>query len=126
MARVRAELTRLLELDVVAPADFVETDVDVLAGYKLSAEARKMLVTAAASNDGYVSYVRYSGGAEVHAGEELMNDADSQRSIAQWERAINDLVASDLLVPRGNTGEAFQVTAKGYEVADVFQKPEEA
>ena len=51
-----------------------------------------------------------------------MNDPNNQRSIALWEQAINDLVAYDLLVPRGNTGEAFQVNAKGYEVADVLQK----
>ena len=36
------ELTRILEMDVTAPADFVETEADGLAGYKLSAEARKV------------------------------------------------------------------------------------
>ena len=35
------------------PPDFVETEADVLAGYKLSAEARTLLVTAAAA-DGQV------------------------------------------------------------------------
>ena len=109
-------------MDVATTADFVETDADELAGYKLSSEARILLVTAASTEDGYVSYVRYSEGADICAGEQLMNDPNNRRSTAQWERAINDLVAYDLLIPRGNTGEAFQMTAKGYEVADILQK----
>jgi len=116
------ELTRILAMDVATTADFVETDADELAGYKLSSEARILLVTAASTEDGYVSYVRYSEGADICAGEQLMNDPNNRRSTAQWERAINDLVAYDLLIPRGNTGEAFQMTAKGYEVADILQK----
>jgi len=121
-AEFEQELKRVLGMDEVTPADFVETDADVLAGYKLSAEARELLVTAAASKDGYVSYVRYSEGADICAGEELVNDPNSQRSIAQWERAINDLLVNDLLIRRGTTGEAFQLTAKGYEVADALQE----
>jgi hypothetical protein len=43
--------------------------------------------------------------------------------VAKWEQAAQDLVAYSLLTPRGYKGEVFQVTARGYEVADLLQKP---
>jgi len=115
------ELARILNLDVTAPADFVETEADVLAGYQLSAEARKLLVTAAGA-DGDVMYCRYSNGADIQAGNVTLNDPTNQRSIATWEQAVNDLVAYDLLIDRNYKGEVFEVTANGYKVADVLQK----
>jgi hypothetical protein len=115
------ELDRILEIAAVDTAEFVETEADVLAGYNLSAEARKLLVTAAA-NEGDIIYCRYSGGADIQAGNVTLNDPDNRRSIAIWEKAIMDLVAYDLLTERGNSGEFFEVTAKGYEVADFLHK----
>ena len=61
------ELRRILNMAVAAPADFVETDADLHAGYKLSAEARELLVTAASSG-GIVMYIRSSAGYNTQAG----------------------------------------------------------
>jgi hypothetical protein len=121
-AEFEQELRRVLEIDTAVPADRVETEADVLAGHNLSPEARMLLVTAASAKDGYVSYIRCLDGAEICTGEQVLNDPNNQRSTAQWEQAVNDLVQYGLLIARGNTGEAFQVTAKGYRVADVLQK----
>jgi hypothetical protein len=115
------ELVRILNLDVTAPEDFVETEADVLAGYQLSAEARKLLVTAAGA-DGDVMYCRYSNGADIQAGNVTLNDPSNRRSIATWEQAVNDLVAYDLLIDRSYKGEVFEVTATGFKVADVLTK----
>ena len=116
------ELARILNMTVAAPADFVETEADVLAGYKLSAEARKLLVTAA-TGDGTVIFSRSSAGRNTQAGRQLLNEPHNPRSEAIWEQAIKDLVAYDLLKDRGYEGEVFGVTGKGYEVADLLQKP---
>ena len=115
------ELARVLGMEVAATADFVETEADELAGYKLSAEARKLLVAAAAV-DGLVLYTRSSSGCNTQAGNQTLNEPHNPRSEAIWEQAINDLVACGLLKDRGYKGEVFMVTAKGYEVADVLQK----
>lgn len=118
------DLNRILGMDASSPADFVETEADVLAGYKLSAEARKMLVTAA-TNNADVFYCRYDGGADIQIGSVLLNDTTNRRSTAIWEQAISDLVANNLLVGRGYEGAYFEVTAKGYEIADILQKRKE-
>ncbi|MHB0959287.1 MAG: TIR domain-containing protein [Pirellulaceae bacterium] len=115
------ELSRILEIESPVPADFVETEADILAGYKLSAEARKVLVMAAAT-DGYVMDVRDRSGAEIRAGNVALNDPSNRRSTSIWEQAIKDLVEYDLLSGRGHKGEVFEVSAKGYEVADVLRQ----
>lgn len=112
-------LSQILTLEVPAPADFVETEADIVAGYQLSAEARALLVTAAAG-DGQVMYLLR----KVQAGKKLLNNPKDQRSTAIWEQAINDLVDYDLLKRRGYEGKLFEVTKKGYEVADILQERE--
>jgi hypothetical protein len=119
------ELTRILGMEAASPADFVETEADVLAGYKLSSEARALLVTAA-SGDGMVLYTRSSSGYNTQAGGKVLNEPHNPRSEATWEQAAKDLAAYGLLTPRGYKGEVYQVSAKGYDVADVLRKRGEA
>ena len=120
-----AELNRILSMDVGAPADFVETEADVAAGYKLSAEARKLLVEATIA-DGIVQMIHGGAGTEVVAGGCEMDTEGGRRSQAGWEQAVRDLVRYDLLIPRGSDDEMFEMSAKGYEVADVLQKQGES
>ncbi len=115
------QLIRILEMESGDTADFVETEADILAGYKLSAAARKLLATAA-NADGQVVHTRSSSGSNTQAGGQSLNEPHNPRSEATWEQAIKDLVAYDLLTERGYEGAVFEVTAKGYEVADLLQK----
>jgi hypothetical protein len=119
------ELGRILEMESPASADFVETEADILARCNLSAEARRLLV-AAAGGDGQVLYTRNSSGCNTQAGGQVLNEPHNRRSEAKWEQAIKDLVACDLLTPRGYKGEVFELSAKGYEVADLLQKQRRA
>ena len=119
------KLTIILAMESPEPADFVETEADLLAGYKLSAEARTLLVRAA-SSDGLVMYCRSSSGYNTQAGDRILNEPHNARSEAIWEQAVKDLAAYDLLTPRGYKGEVYQVSAKGYEVADVLRSRVEA
>ncbi len=114
------ELHRILEMESASPADFVETEADILAGYNLSAEARRLLVIAA-KTDGHVLYTRSSSGCNTQAGNQVFNVPHNPRSEAIWEQAIRDLVTHGLLADRGYKGEVFKVTAKGFEVADLLQ-----
>ncbi|MBX3097894.1 MAG: hypothetical protein KF812_13655 [Fimbriimonadaceae bacterium] len=111
-------LNRNLENVVADPADFVESDSDVLAGYQLPAEARTLLVIAA--QKGGTIQTRMSSGRNTQAGGQVLNEPHNPRSEALWEQAIKDLVGCELLTERGYKGEVFQVSAKGYEVADLL------
>jgi hypothetical protein len=120
------ELTRILAMEAAALADFVETEADVLAGYNLSAEARKVLVTAVAGNGRITNVISSRAGRSISASGQVLNEPRNPRSEAIWEGAIHDLVACDLLKDKGYKGEVFGVTDRGYKVADVLQKQGEA
>ena len=113
----KLELDRILSMEAAAPADFVESEADLLAGYQLSAEARKLLLTAA-TGDGMVIYSRSSAGFNTQAAGQVLNEPKNRRSEAIWEQAAIDLATCGLIKDLGYKGEVFQVTAKGYEVAD--------
>ena len=115
------ELARILALEPTSPADFVQTEADELAGYNLSSEARTLLV-AAADDGGYVYHCRSSFGSDIRVGEQTFNEPHNQRSEVIWEQAVKDLAEFDLLIDRKGKGQVFQITAKGYEVADTLQK----
>ena len=114
------KLTKILEIEAAAPADFVETEADIFAGYKLSTEARTLLITAAAS-DGCVIYCRSSSGCNTQVGNRIFNVPHDSRSEVTWEQAIRDLIAHNLLTQRSKTFEIFEVSAKGYTVADLLR-----
>lgn len=115
------ELGRLLNLGAPAPADFVESDADILAGYRLSSEARTLLKKAPEAG-GTVISISTSFGRNTQVGKETLNQPHNARSEATWKQAIQDLVELGLLVDRGYKGEVFGLTAKGFKVADLLQK----
>ena len=102
-------------------ANVAQAEPDVLAGSNLSAESKKLLI-AAAAGDGQVLHIRSDKGRNTQVGNQILNEPHDSRSEAVWEQAIKDLVAYGLLIERGHKGQVFEVTAKGYEVADVLQK----
>jgi hypothetical protein len=85
---------------------------------EMTAEARQLLMEASQDRHGSVLAVRTSGGFIVQTnGKNLVSGRDP-RSEAMWKAAIDELVALDLLEPRGYKGEAFAVTHAGYRAAD--------
>jgi predicted transcriptional regulator len=50
-------------------------------------------------------------------GKNLITD-QSRRAVAVWESALKELLDNNLLVERGHSGEIFEVTKKGYDVAE--------
>mgnify|MGYP001828346181 CR=1 FL=1 len=47
-------------------------------------------------------------------------DTKDRRSIARWEAALEQLQQLDLIVAGGYKDEFFEVTAAGYELADII------
>jgi hypothetical protein len=84
----------------------------------LSKEAKLLLKEAAADPHGMIMFLHYIGGTDLQTnGKNLIPDK-SRRTIAIWEAALQELINEELVVPRGHKGEIFELTKKGYEVAE--------
>lgn len=84
----------------------------------LSKEARQLLVLVAADPSGRVLYEKYGASVDLHAnGQSLLTDKFDHRAVATWEAALQELVDAGLLAARGERGEVYEITRKGYEAA---------
>lgn len=84
----------------------------------LSKEARTMLTAAAADPGGYILYEKFGAGVDLHAnGVSLLTDKSDHRAVATWESALQELVDRGLIAARGDRGEVYEITRKGYEAA---------
>jgi hypothetical protein len=88
----------------------------------LSAEARELLLAAAASNQGYILTPSTLGGSSVQAGNREFTNPGNPRSRALWEAALNELVERRLVKSVGYEGKAFRITADGYRFADTLRE----
>jgi hypothetical protein len=84
----------------------------------LSTEARALLMAAASDPGGYVLYEKFGASVDLHAnGVSLLTDKSDHRAVAIWEAALEELVERGLLAARGDRGEVFEITKKGYAAA---------
>lgn len=84
----------------------------------LSAEAQKMLTEASKDPTGKIMKLDYVGGSHFYTNGKQLNEDYSPRTIARCKDAINVLLSSDLISELGYKGNSFQVTRKGFEIAD--------
>jgi hypothetical protein len=85
----------------------------------LSKEARILLKGAAADPGGLIMFERYGAGVDLHTnGVSLLTSKEDHRALAVWEAALQELVKNGLLVEHGERGEIFEITKKGYDVAE--------
>lgn len=86
--------------------------------YRLSDEATTLL-TAASSKDGVIMKLSYINGTLIAASNDSFG-AIGGRAYAKWENALNELITSGLVVPRGHKGEMYELTHQGWELADTL------
>ena len=85
---------------------------------QLSKDARELLVEAVKDKGRMIRIFRTMGGLSISAGSKSFGEMGNARSEARWEQAIQDLLDQELVVdPRGK-GRIFEVTHKGFEIAD--------
>jgi len=90
----------------------------------LSNEARTLLTGAAADPSGYILYEKFGAGVDLHTnGVSLLTDKADHRAVATWEAALQELVDRGLLAARGDRGELYEITRKGYDAAASAQTP---
>jgi hypothetical protein len=84
----------------------------------LSSEAKVLLDGASLDPSGLVLFERFGAGVDLHTnGVSLLTSKEDRHALAVWESALQELVKNGLLVARGDRGEIFEITKKGYEVA---------
>lgn len=86
----------------------------------LSTEARVLLREASLDDHGSILYVRYIGGTDIQVNGKNVIPSGERREVAKWEQALSELVALDLVVERGQKGEFFELTNRGYQIAEMI------
>ena len=91
---------------------------------ELSSEAKTLLQGAASDPGGRVVFERYGASVDLHTnGVSLLTSKQDHRAVAAWESALEELVDDGLLVPRGERGEVFEITRRGYDLAEAAEQP---
>jgi hypothetical protein len=94
------------------------TSQPVASAAPLSKEAKILLKGAAADPSGLVLFERFGASVDLHTnGESLFTDKADHQTLATWEAALQELVKAGLLVDRGDHGEIYEMTKKGYDAA---------
>lgn len=84
----------------------------------LSKEATTLLKEAAVDPSGLVLFERYGASVDLHTnGTSFLTSKEDHFALAVWESALQELVRDSLLATRGDRGEVFEITKKGYDVA---------
>jgi hypothetical protein len=84
----------------------------------LSNEAKILLKESALDPSGLVLFERYGASVDLHTNDKSLLTSKDRRALALWESALQELVKGDLLVARGDRGEVFEITKKGYDAAE--------
>lgn len=84
---------------------------------ELSDEAKVLLKSAAMRDDGTIVKTTSFNGLTIQAGSKSFG-CDSAREAAKWEDALNELETANLVIARGYKGEIYELTHKGWIVAD--------
>lgn len=84
---------------------------------ELSSNAEQLLKASAQDSGGTILRLSYVGGSAIQAGSRTFG-GDSGREFAKWENALEELIADNLVVARGYKGEVFELTHRGWSVAD--------
>jgi len=84
---------------------------------RLSSDAEQLLNAAAKDSGGTILRLSYVGGSAIQAGSQTFG-GDSGREFAKWENALEELIADNLVVVRGYKGDVFELTHRGWLVAD--------
>ncbi len=97
------------------------SDVNGASQTELSEGACNLLLAAANEDERTIVVLRAGNGAVVRIGPKTFVDAENAREVAKWEAVIQELLATGLITPYRGGGEAYDVTERGFEFADVIR-----
>lgn len=105
------------DINIEHPNQIIESKISIP---KLSAEAKIILKEASLDPHGSVMHVRYVGGTELGSNNKNFTQSSDRREVAKWESALQELINNNLLIERGHKGEIFEISALGYQIADMI------
>jgi hypothetical protein len=120
-SKLKRQIDRVAEALSPIEEDVVEVEPSI--EQQLSNEARQLLTEAARGDGQIISARSEGGGAYIANGKNLMGE-HTPRNEAIWRSALNELVDFGLVESVGSTGDVFEVTRKGYEIADLIMSRE--
>jgi hypothetical protein len=85
---------------------------------ELSKEAKILLVEGSIDSHGRIMKLSTSSGFIVQTNHHNLNQENSPRSKAKWEAVFDELIDGEFIRGIGFKGEVFELTAKGFELAD--------
>ncbi len=95
-----------------------EVELNASASLAISADAREVLVAAAADQYGGVMVLRHMAGTTIQVGDQTFGVSENRRSMAQWEAAITELHDRGLITDLNGKGESFQINDAGYRLVE--------
>lgn len=84
----------------------------------LSIDERKLLKAASLDAHGVIHHVRVSSGTYVETNQTNFIESQSAREVAKWDAVLDSLHNRGYIKNSGHQGDAFEITAAGFEVAD--------
>ena len=96
----------------------VEQQSSIANPIQLSEEARELIVEATKDASGIICKTQTFSGLNVETNGRTFVKIGSIRSVARCEQAIQDLLDHGLIKDPKGKGEVFEVTHKGFEIAD--------
>ena len=85
---------------------------------QLSEDAQELLVEASKDESGRIYVYETIAGVSIETNSKKFGEMGNSRSEAKWERALQDLLDRELIKGIGEKDEAFNVTHRGFEIAD--------
>jgi len=84
----------------------------------LSDEARRLLKEASLDSHGTIMMLRHLGGTDLQTNGKNFIEDQNRRTVAKWESALEQLQNEELVIARGTKAEIFEITERGFQVAD--------
>ena len=84
----------------------------------MSDEARTLLIEASEDRNGTILYLQRLNGTDIQTNGKDIIPSNNRRTIALWEEALKQIERNKLVVSRGYKNEVYEVTSKGYALAD--------
>jgi hypothetical protein len=119
-SKLKRQIDKIVEVLGEVQEEVTETAPSV--EERLSLEARQLLLEAAQDQHGRIISVQTTGGTTIQTGGRNMIDEQTPRTLAIWRSALEELVNLGLVKAIGYKGEVYEVTRKGFEVADLIKR----
>ena len=88
----------------------------------LSEEAKELLIEAVKDKSGMILVIRTTAGVAIKTNGKGFGEMGNRRSEAKWLAAIEELRIHQFVESYNGKGEAYEVTYKGFQIADVLVK----